>query len=427
MIKMITILVVTGCLLALSAPAARADQYSAASPPVSQTLVREGDIAVKLAQELQLSTSSDEAQAESALVAVGIEPNDGWIADYPVTPVVMGQLQQSVESAATSQKLSMSKSEAADALSRVAATEGLPIRTGGDYAQTTSSDQDRYENQTQVDSYYDTEGPPVVSYYSPPWDYAYLYDWVPYPFWYSSFFFPGFFILSDFDVVIHDHDFDRDHNFRHDRFDHDHDFRRDRNRDFRHDRDHDFRHVTNHRFDKNGHSFKVDPANLNKAKITNTRANSTGTRSARFNENNANSAKSIMNRDTQRFASVSHDRGGMNTGDRGMSHFNGNRVGSGTTNGSFERGNIGSNRSFSGNRSFEGNTGRSGFSGGSHMASSFGGGMTRGFSGGSSHFGGFSHSGGFGGGFGHGGGFGGGFGHGGGGFSGGHGGGGGRR
>jgi len=49
-----------------------------------------------------------------------------------------------------------------------------------------------------VNNYYYEEGPPVVTYYAPPADFYYLYSWVPYPFWYSGFWFGGFFILNDF-------------------------------------------------------------------------------------------------------------------------------------------------------------------------------------------------------------------------------------
>ncbi|MDA8173965.1 MAG: hypothetical protein M0018_05150, partial [Nitrospiraceae bacterium] len=48
-------------------------------------------------------------------------------------------------------------------------------------------------------------GPPVVTYYAPPPDYAYLYTWVPYPFWWTNLWFPGFFVLGDFDIVVFDH------------------------------------------------------------------------------------------------------------------------------------------------------------------------------------------------------------------------------
>jgi len=53
-------------------------------------------------------------------------------------------------------------------------------------------------NPDDMDEYYYDQGPPVVTYYTPPSPYSYLYSWMPYPFWSSGFYFPGFFILSNF-------------------------------------------------------------------------------------------------------------------------------------------------------------------------------------------------------------------------------------
>ena len=55
---------------------------------------------------------------------------------------------------------------------------------------------------TEIDNYYYDEGPPVVTYYPPPYDYGYLYAWDPFPFWWGGVWFPGFFILTDFDCVV---------------------------------------------------------------------------------------------------------------------------------------------------------------------------------------------------------------------------------
>ena len=53
-----------------------------------------------------------------------------------------------------------------------------------------------------IDNYYYDEGPPVVTYYPPPYDYGYLYAWDPFPFWWGGISYPGFFILTDFDCVV---------------------------------------------------------------------------------------------------------------------------------------------------------------------------------------------------------------------------------
>src|SRR5208337_4660466 len=57
------------------------------------------------------------------------------------------------------------------------------------------------------EEYSEDYGPPIVTYYPPPWNYAYLYDWVPWPFWWGGFGFGGFFILGDFDRHDHFHHF----------------------------------------------------------------------------------------------------------------------------------------------------------------------------------------------------------------------------
>jgi len=56
--------------------------------------------------------------------------------------------------------------------------------------------------EADVDEYYEDEGPPVITYYAPPADYYYLYDWDPWPFWWAGIWFPGFFVLADFDFVV---------------------------------------------------------------------------------------------------------------------------------------------------------------------------------------------------------------------------------
>ena len=165
-------------------------------PPVAQTLIREGDFAVKLTEILKTGKARNEAEAESLLATVGIAPKNGWIADYPVTPDIIGELQNAVRSTADSGKLGMSKDEAVKAIQDLAAQQGLPVNV--DEEQNPGEPPQGYAESDAVNDYYYTEGPPVVTYYPPPWDYNYLYGWVPYPFWYTGFWFPGFFILTDF-------------------------------------------------------------------------------------------------------------------------------------------------------------------------------------------------------------------------------------
>jgi hypothetical protein len=177
------------------------------SPPIAQTLVREGDFAIKLAEALKIGTAKSEAEAESMLALAGITPKNGWIADYPMTPDIVGELEEAVAQAADAQKLALGKDEALKALRTVAVEQELPIIAEGpdQYTESPPPTTPEYTTPSEIDNYYYTEGPPVVTYYPPPWDYYYLYAWIPGPFWYSGFYFPGFFILHDFHRGIHRH------------------------------------------------------------------------------------------------------------------------------------------------------------------------------------------------------------------------------
>ena len=258
--KLLIIVMAIGLLLMPFTVYPQSDQKSAGAPPVSQALVPEGDFALKLATSLKIGVPNDQAQAEDMFTSAGIAPKNGWIADYPVTPNIIGELQSAVASAADSKKLPMEKEEALKAFQGITTEFGLAVLPGsaGEYA----------ENQPQPDAsvinnYYYEEGPPVVTYYPPPPDYGYLYAWAPYPFWCSGFFFPGFFVLNDFDRFVfvgHHH-----HRFR----------------------------ITNHFFDSRTHTFgRVDPVRHTLTNASHTTAfNSTATR---------NAASSIFNRSMQR-------------------------------------------------------------------------------------------------------------------------------
>jgi len=195
-------------------------------PPVSQQLVPEGDFALSLVSALGLGTATTEEEAEDMLLSVGIAPQNGWIADYPMTPIIIGELQDTVVAAADAHKLPMGKDDALKAFQDLTTEFGLAVVPGdsGQYGENQAQ-----LNTTEINNYYYGKGPPVVTYYPPPWDYHYLYDWVPYPFWSSGFFFPGFFVLSDFNVIVVGH-----HHHRH--------------------------RITNHFIDPKTHAvFRVDP------------------------------------------------------------------------------------------------------------------------------------------------------------------------
>jgi len=170
-------------------------------PPLAQPLVREGTIALKLADALKLGTPANEAEAESMLGAAGIAPRNGWIADYPVTPDTVEELRTAIIEESVAQSLTLGKDEALKAFEDVMRAYDLSIEPS--YGQTAGASPD-YDapDAASADNYYDTEGPPVVTDYAPPADYYAYYTWVPYPFWWADFWFPGFFILADFHRVV---------------------------------------------------------------------------------------------------------------------------------------------------------------------------------------------------------------------------------
>ncbi len=200
------LLLMPALVLAQSAPqtappsTTQEEQAKPGAPPVAPELVREGDFAIKLQTALGLGTSEDEAEAESRLGEVGIAPRNGWIADYPVTPDIIGELQKSVGAAADANKIEMNREEALKKLDNVNAGLDLAIKphTVTRTYETLPEEAETYPNPTVINNYYIDEGPPVVTYYAPPPDYYYLYAWVPSPFWWYGFWFPGFFVLNDF-------------------------------------------------------------------------------------------------------------------------------------------------------------------------------------------------------------------------------------
>lgn len=172
-------------------------------PPVAQTLVREGDFAVKLAAELDLGSPTTEANAEDILSVNGVAPQNGWLSDYPVTPQILGQLQTSIAQAAADGKLPMTAEQATKGLYSLAAQMNLPTPAGSEaVAEPQGQVPSDQANQTAVNNYYYNEGPPIVTYYAPPPNYMYLYDYVPYPVWWFGFWFPGFYMCHSFHTVV---------------------------------------------------------------------------------------------------------------------------------------------------------------------------------------------------------------------------------
>lgn len=178
-------------------------------PPVGAPVVREGAFAMKLAEALNMGQPSSETEAESMLGGAGIAPRNGWMADYPVTPDIIGELRDSVVYAVQAKTISVDQDAALKTLEDVQTGMNISVNPGPAGPPEVSSEgttESSYPDQTVINDYYSNEGPPIVTYYAPPPDYYYLYGWVPYPFWWGGFWFGGFFILNDFHRHFRDHD-----------------------------------------------------------------------------------------------------------------------------------------------------------------------------------------------------------------------------
>jgi len=64
------------------------------------------------------------------LSAVGIEPKNGWIAGYPVTPPVITEIEKGVAAAADAGKLGMGKDQALKVVGDLKAKLDLNVSTG---------------------------------------------------------------------------------------------------------------------------------------------------------------------------------------------------------------------------------------------------------------------------------------------------------
>jgi hypothetical protein len=121
-----------------------------------------------------------------------------------VTPDIIGELEKAISEAADAKRLPMGKDEALKVFRTTAVELELPIiaEIPDRYAESPSPTTPQYTEPSVINNYYYTEGPPVVTYYPPPPDYYYLYAWIPSPFWFSGFYFPGFYMLHDFHRVV---------------------------------------------------------------------------------------------------------------------------------------------------------------------------------------------------------------------------------
>jgi hypothetical protein len=200
--KIIILLIAVGLLLIPFVYQMQAAQNSISPPPVSQNLVRQGDFAFSLLEALELGEAYSEAQALEMLGDMGIEPKDGWISDYPLTPDSVEELQNALIRAADKGHLKMNISEAEKVFNNLVLDYGFHISP--DYNKNQDSETPPsfgyydYKSTPVINQYYYHNGPPVVTYYPPPPSYYNLYNWVPYPFWWGSFRFSGYFVLNDF-------------------------------------------------------------------------------------------------------------------------------------------------------------------------------------------------------------------------------------
>jgi hypothetical protein len=125
---------------------------------------------MKLAEVLKIGEVKSEAEAESRLAQIGIAPRNGWIADYPVTPDVIGELQNAIGAAADSGKLVMKKDEA------IKNFQGLIADIQSQYAGAESPPEEQPPPEPNYYPY------PYYPYYYP---YYYSYDYPnPYPYFY---------------------------------------------------------------------------------------------------------------------------------------------------------------------------------------------------------------------------------------------------
>jgi len=109
-------------------------------------------------------------------------------------------LEQAVGAAAEAGKVPFSREEALKRLNDTLNRSNMSLTpyTPTESAEPPPPGAENYPNPTVVNNYYYNEGPPVMTYYTPPPDFYYLYGFISYPFWWSGFWFPGFYVLNDF-------------------------------------------------------------------------------------------------------------------------------------------------------------------------------------------------------------------------------------
>ena len=343
-----------------------------APPPIEQNLVREGDFAVRLADTLGLLKTDNEADAERALATAGISPKNGWISDFPVTPVVLAEIRTSVQDAADGERVKIDKKTAEEKFAALSKDLELPIAsdtgtadrakryvTGEEYGTPAEYQQD----QADINDYYYDEGPPVITYYEPPPDYSYLYAWDPYPFWWGGYWFPGYYVLNDFTIIVGD-DHDGHHHHHHHDGGHDRGNRDRVSRDGGHnrgDRDRvsdssvrDTKLISNRVVDRNTRTVEtIDPVTRNTRTASDTTRSGRSFDTTRFsNADTRRGAENILRNTAAREGSTSMTTSGrMGRDSSGVNSNIGNR--SFNTAPSARGRSVDMGRSFNTNRSFD--------------------------------------------------------------------------
>ena len=201
--KRLYLSIITAALFLVSSLPAVASDYTSGPKPVpsvGQQVIREGDYAIELVKTLKIGPLEKETDAETALANIGIAPKSGWISNFPVTPDIIVQLQTTIDAAADAGKLPMNKADAEQAFAALNNSVGIEVSQSGQGEQYAGDEASAAP--TVINNYYYDEGPPIITYYAPPPDFAYLYLWDPFPFWCGGFWFPGYYVLSDFDFTF---------------------------------------------------------------------------------------------------------------------------------------------------------------------------------------------------------------------------------
>jgi len=174
----------------------QAEQNVPKAPAVSPGLVREGNFAIELVEVLKLGTANNETEAENMLASAGIAPKNGWIADYPLTPDIIGEVRRAIGVALDSGKITMKKDEALlavqvliDSQWRQLATSGKEQERGGGGYPSNTYAYEGYDPYYNPDPYYSPYYYPYPYYGGYYYPYPYLY---PYPYFRGGFGIRGF-------------------------------------------------------------------------------------------------------------------------------------------------------------------------------------------------------------------------------------------